>query len=475
MPRVRTLALAALLVAGCATNPVTGRSELALISEAQEIDMGRQYAEEVKQSIGLVEDAGLQQYVSRLGMALARDSERPDIPWQFHVLDDASINAFALPGGPVFITRGILTHMNSEAELVSVLGHEIGHITARHSVQQMSRAQLANLGLGVGSIFSPTVAQYGQLISTGLGVLFLKYGRDAERQADALGFKYMVADNYDPREMADMFVTLQRTSPEGGRLPNWLSSHPDPGDREQVALQRADSLSRDLSNTIRRRDEFLAQVDGLAFGVNPREGFFRDALFLHPDLRFQIQFPRGWQFQNTKQAVMALSPNQDAIIQLTAGQASPQTAAQQFFGAQGIQASQVGNTTINGNAAVTGYFQAQTQQGPIAGLAVFLSHGDLTYQLLGYTPAQRLRSYDAAFRQSFGSFARLTDRSALEVQPARVDLVRVSSRMTLAEFNRRYPSSIPLEQLAVINGVATNGSFEAGTSVKRVTGGSTNP
>jgi len=466
--QVRTIGVALVLVAACATNPVTGRSELALVSEAQEIEMGRQYAEEVKASIGLVDDPGLQAYVSRIGMEMARASERPDIPWQFHVVDDPAINAFALPGGPVFVTRGILTHMNSEAEMASVLGHEIGHITARHSVQQMSRAQLANLGLGVGSILSPTVAQFGGLLSSGLSILFLKYGRDAEAQSDQLGFKYMLAQSYDPREMADMFVTLQRTSPGGSALPTWLSSHPDPGNREAVAEARADSLGRDLSALDVNRDEFLQQTEDLVFGTNPREGFFRENLFLHPDLRFQIRFPQGWQGQNTKQAVLVQSPNQDAIIQLTAGSGSPQAAAQQFFNAQGISETNVGNTTINGLPAVSGYFQAETQQGTIQGLAVFVSHGDLTYQLLGYTPAERMRGYDATFRSSFGSFGRLTDQSALNVQPARVTLVRVPSRMSLASFNQRYPSSIPLEELAIMNGVETTATIAAGATLKRV-------
>src|SRR5687767_1436603 len=201
----RTGILPATLIAvlvTCARNPVTGRRELSLISESQEVSMGQEAAKQVAASIPPVADDALQRYVSGLGMQLARASERPNLPWSFTVIDDPQVNAFALPGGPVFITRGILTHMNSEAELVSVLGHEIGHITAKHSVSQMSQAQLANLGLGIGSIFSSTVANVSGIASAGLSVLFLKYGRDAERQADELGFKYMVRENYDPREMA---------------------------------------------------------------------------------------------------------------------------------------------------------------------------------------------------------------------------------------------------------------------------------
>ena len=468
MSRSTRLILLAAFAAGCATNPVTGRSELALVSEAQEIQMGQEYAEQVKAQIGLYNDPALQAYVAQLGRRLAAESERPQIPWQFHVVDDAAINAFALPGGPVFITRGILTHMNSEAELVSVLGHEIGHITARHSVQQMSKQQLAGLGLGVGSILSPTVAQAAGIASTGLSVLFLKYGRDAERQADELGFKYMVRENYDPRDMAAMFQTLQRTGGSSeGRLPSWLSSHPFPEDREAAVRQRIDSMGA-RANMVTNDAQFLQHTNGMVFGENPREGFFRNGLFLHPDLRFQIAFPEGWATQNTKAAVAAQSPQQDAIIQLSLGQGSPSQAAQQFFGQQGIQSSNVSSSSINGNPAVSGYFAANTEQGQLQGIISFVQYGNATYQLMGYTPAAKMRTYDATFRQAIGSFRQLTDQSALNVQPAKVELVRLPRRMTVAEFNSQYPSTIPVEQVAVINGVEPGGSLEAGRMAKRV-------
>ena len=472
MRRHTRLILIAAFAAGCATNPVTGRSELALVSEAQEIQMGREYAEQVKASLGLYEDPALQAYVSRLGMALAEESERPGIPWQFNVIDDASVNAFALPGGPVFITRGILSHMNSEAELVSVLGHEIGHITARHSVSQMSQQQLLGLGLGIGSILSPTVADLSGVASAGLSVLFLKHGRDDEKQSDELGFKYMVREGYDPREMASMFETLQRTggSPEG-RLPEWLSTHPNPENRETATMARVDSLNRDVGTMRVGRDDFIRHLDGMTFGMNPREGFFRNGLFLHPDLRFQFRIPEGWQAQNTKQAVMAVSAEQDAIIQLTLGQGSPQQAAQTFFNQQGMQSSNVSSNSVNGNPAVSGYFQAQTQQGTLRGIATWIQYGNATYQFLGYTPAARYSAYDATLRQVIGSFSRVTDPAVLNVQPAKVSLVRVPSNMSVTEFNRRYPSSIPVEQVAIINGVDAGGTLRAGTMAKRVTGG----
>src|SRR5262245_59305910 len=192
-------ATTAVLIA-CATNPVTGRREFSLVSESDEIAMGKESATQVIASMGLVPDSAVQRYVAGFGMQIARVSERPNLPWQFHVLDDPTANAFALPGGPVFITRGILTHMNSEAQFISVLGHEIGHITAKHSVQQMSSQQLGQIGLVAAMIVQPGLAQFGDLASQGLGVLFLRWGRGAESQADELGFRYMVQHGYDPHE-----------------------------------------------------------------------------------------------------------------------------------------------------------------------------------------------------------------------------------------------------------------------------------
>ena len=238
-------AVAVLGLLSCATNPVTGKSELALVSESQEIAMGRDYAVQVKQETGVYPDSGVQAYVSRLGLGLARTTERPSIPWAFTVMDDPQVNAFALPGGPIFVTRGILTHMNSEAELATVLGHEIGHVTARHSVQQMTRQQLTQLGMVAGAIASSKVADNLGLISQVVGVLSLKYSRDDESQADGLGFRYALSNGYDVRKMVDMFTTLQRVSATAGqRIPEWQSTHPDPGNRIQATERRIGEFAR---------------------------------------------------------------------------------------------------------------------------------------------------------------------------------------------------------------------------------------
>jgi predicted Zn-dependent protease len=480
----RRLALLALLVptlsmgsalGSCARNPVTGKSELSLVSESQEIQMGKEASQQVAQSIGLYNNAGVQSYVAALGKSMAAQSERPNLPWEFHVVDDASVNAFALPGGFIYVTRGLMTSINDEAELATVVGHEIGHVTNRHSVQQISKAQLAQLGLGIGSILSSDIARFGQLASAGLSVLFLKYSRDAENQADQAGFRYALNQNYDVREMANVFETLDRISEAsgGGKLPEWLATHPDPGNRIKHIEAMLDTLKRDPSTGKTNREQYLQRIQGMTYGEDPRQGYFEGSHFYHPQMRFQLTFPRGWQTQNTPQAVVAMSPNQDAIVQLgLAGNASPTQAAQQFLSQQGIQAGQGSSASINGYPAATSYFQAQTEQGNIQGLVSFISYGGTTFGILAYTPAGKLGSYENVFATTIRSFGELRDQSKLNVQPARVELVRLNRSMTLEQFNAQYPSSIPIEQLAIINELeGPSASLPAGQTVKRVVGG----
>ncbi|MBW3570008.1 MAG: M48 family metalloprotease [Gemmatimonadetes bacterium] len=464
-------ALACVLAAGCAVNPVTGRRQLALVSEAQEIQIGQQAAQEVAQQLGLVEDEALQQYVQRVGAQLARESERPQLPWTFRVVDDPTPNAFALPGGFIFMTRGMMNLIDSEAELAAILGHEIGHVTARHSVSQISRGQLAQLGLGVGSILFPSAAQsFGGLAQTGMQLLFLSYGRNAERQADELGFSYALREGYEVREMDDIFATLMRIGESSGRsaLPSWMASHPAEPERIAAAQARADTVTRAPLEL--GRDAYLARIDGLVYGDDPRQGFFRGGVFLHPELRFRIDFPQGWRTQNLPQAVNALAPRQDAVMQLTLAQgaAGAEDAARRFFSQQGLRPGQAGRQNVNGNPAVVGYFQAQTQQGVIAGMAAFIEHGGRTYQVLAYTPAQRFRQYESAFRQVIFSFDDVNDPAVLNVRPNRIDVVRTTRPMTLADFNRQHPSVIPLPELAILNQVENENSVLPAGQWKRV-------
>jgi predicted Zn-dependent protease len=466
-------------VGSCARNPVTGKSELSLVSESQEIQMGQEASKEVAQTIGIYNDPAINSYVSEVGKRMAAASERPNLPWEFHVVDDASVNAFALPGGFIYVTRGLMTSINDEAELATVVGHEIGHVTNRHSVQQISKAEVAQLGLGIGSILSSDIAKFGQLASAGLSVLFLKYSRDAENQADAAGFRYAANQNYDVREMPKVFEMLDRISKTsgGGELPEWLATHPSPGNRIEHIEKMLDTLKKDPSKGAVDRDQYLRRVQGMTYGEDPRQGYFEGTHFYHPQMRFQLTFPDGWKTQNTPQAVAAVSSSQDAIIQLSlAGNASPSQAAQQFLSQQGVQAGQASTSSINGFPAATSTFQAQTDQGAIQGLVSFISYGGSTYGIMGYTAAGKLGNYGNVFESTIRSFSELRDASKLNVQPAKVEVVKLNRDMTLEQFNAQYPSSIPIENVAIINEVeGPSTMLPSGRLVKRVVGGLQKP
>lgn len=469
--RTNVVVLAFALLHGCAINPVSGDREFVLVSESQEIAMGADGAESVSQSIGLVDDEAVQKYVQGLGMNLAGDSERPHLPWSFSVLDDPTPNAFAFPGGYVFVTRGLMGLMRNEAELVSVLGHEIGHVTARHSVAMISRAQVAQIGLGVGSIISPELAQFSDAAASGLSLLFLSYSRDAERQADDLGFRYALDHGYDVREMVNVFASLEQAGKIAGvsALPNWLASHPEPAERIERIEARLVGLEDSLGSSRIGQDDYMGYIDGMLYGVNPRQGYFEDNLFVHPDMAFQLTFPAGWRTRNLPQIVLAGSPNQDALVQLTLAAGSPSEAAGHFFAQPGLEAAGVGPKAINGLPAVQGRFEVQLQEGRIGGLAAFVAHGENTYRLLAFAPAQQLSGYAPVFQRTIGSFARLTDRKALATQPDRLSIVRVKRAMTLASFASEFPSVIDIEHLALINQLSgPDAAVPAGTPMKRV-------
>jgi predicted Zn-dependent protease len=474
-PRTPSHILSAVLclaLGSCATNPATGRRQIMLVSEAQEIQMGREADQEVAGSLGLYPEASVQSYVASLGAPLAAASERPNLPWTFRVVDDASVNAFALPGGFIYATRGLMTHLDSEAELASVLGHEIGHVTARHSASQITKSQLATVGLVAGMIVSPQLARFGDLAQAGMGLLFMKFGRDDERQADDLGLRYMTRRDYDPREMVEVFHVLDRVGEASGegRLPSWLSTHPAPEDRAQritAAIQ-----AQHLAGTVVDEREYLSHVDGMVFGENPREGFFEGSAFFHPDLRFQMTFPRGWKGQNQKQAVGAISPQEDAIVVLTlAPGTSAEQAATQFLRQQGIRSGNAQRTRIGGLQAVTAVFEAMSDQTPVAGHVAFVEHGDKVYRLIGYTVSQRWGSYDRLLAESLSTFAPLTDRRYLDVQPRRVKVVDVPQATTIEDLARRHGATVPPATLALINHVAPGATVPAGRPVKVVVGG----
>ena len=236
-----------------------GRAAVPLMGEAREIELGREYDQQIVAEMGLHPDPALQAYVQELGSRMAAKSERPHLPWTFRVVDDPVVNAFALPGGYIYMTRGILAHLNSEAELASVIGHEIGHVTARHSVNRMSKAMLTQLGLGAAAVLAPEFAGYAEAANAAFGLLFLKHGRDDERQSDDLGLRYMRAAGYDAREMAGVFEMLGRVSAAsgGGSTPEWLSTHPNPENRSSRIAAQVAQLPDDFTGATVGRDEYI--------------------------------------------------------------------------------------------------------------------------------------------------------------------------------------------------------------------------
>jgi predicted Zn-dependent protease len=468
--------LAGLLVAaGCAVNPATGKRQLSLVSEAQEIEMGRKADRLIEAQMGLYGGAALQDYVQSIGDRLAAVSERPDLDWTFRVVDDSSVNAFALPGGYIYITRGIIAHLNSEAELATVIGHEIGHVTARHSVNQMSKAQLAQLGLGLGMVLSPEAAQqFGGYAEMGVGVMFLKFGRDDERQADDLGLRYMVAADYDARPAPQVFDVLGRVSGSSGadRLPGWLSTHPAPENREADLKRKIASLEHDFGGSKLGRQEYLAHIDGIVFGADPRDGYFKESRFYHPKMAFRFDFPEGWTRFNGRAAVIAKNPQADAIVRVTiSSERTPSQALERFFEQHDFRAGASWRADVNGYSVSSQWFAVETSKGPGRGLVAYLRHDDDVYEVLGFAIESRWETDGGALERSVASFDRLNDPAALSVEPARLRIVEPPSAMTLARFADRYDATVPVETLSLINNVEDSSSLLAGYPYKIVQGG----
>lgn len=482
IPRVFRAALLASVVfastaavlSGCAANLATGERHLNLTSEAQEISMGKQADQAIIASLRLYPDSSLQRYVRQLGTTLAATSERPQLPWTFRVMDDPAVNAFALPGGVIYVTRGILAHLDNEAELAGILGHEIGHVTAQHSVHRMATQQVAQLGLGIGTMLKPGLQRYAGLAGTGLGLLFLKFSRDDERQADELGVRYMTRSHHDPHQMGEVMTMLERVSLLGGdngRVPGWLATHPDPGDRrERIEALAATTVTAGGGPAVDRAT-YLRRLDSLVYGRDPREGYFEGETFFHPVMGFRFEFPRGWTTSNQKQGVMAVSKNQDAIVQVAlSSKKSPAEAASEFFSQTGVTAQGAGSKRIHGLSASAGDFTAQTEEGTLRGTAAFLAYEGRVFELLGYTGQPNWRSYESELKRAIQSFDRLTDAGKLGVQPQRLEIVKVSGSMSLAEFDRRHPSGVSLEILALINQMEPGAQLRTGDLVKRVVG-----
>ncbi|HSK14110.1 MAG TPA: M48 family metalloprotease, partial [Phnomibacter sp.] len=409
-------------------------------------------------------------------------SHRPTLTYTFRVLDSEVLNAFAVPGGYVYFTRGIMAHFNNEAEFAGVLGHEIGHITARHSAQQQTRQILGQGGLIAGVILAPEiVGSMAESAMQGLQLLFLSYSRDAERESDKLGVSYSTEIGYDAKQMAGFFRTLQRQdslASGGGRLPSFMSTHPDPGERNQTVYKLAVDLQQQkgAQNLAVNRDNYLAMVEGIKFGPDPRQGFVEGNAFYHPELRFQFPIPQGWRTQNEPSRVVLASPDGKAISMLTLAQAaSPREAAQTFVTNNKINVTDSRDVTVNGLPAfaiqgtiVQQQQQQQQQAAPsLSTLSYFIQHENRIYIIAGLSETVNFNQYAQILNTVPQGFRNLTDQAKLNKQPERIHIRSVSQGGSLQQaLTRLGMPATRMQELAILNGMYLTDAVQAGQKIK---------
>ena len=437
------------------------------MSEAQEIAIGQQLDVEVQSEMGVYDDDALQQYVQDIGLRLAAGSHRPNLPWHFTIVDVPVVNAFALPGGYIYITRGIMAYLGDEAALSGVLGHEIGHVTARHAAQAYTRATGAQFGLLLGSIFAPAARPFGDLAGTGLGLLFLRYGRDAELQADRLGAQYAGAAGWDPDGVADMLTTLSRLQGESDRgVPNWLATHPAAVDR----VTRVQETIQQVRSTVdvrfaTGRNEYLRHIQGMVVGDNPEQGIIRGSAFLHPTMRFALQFPDGWEIVNSPSQVAAQLPGNDVYLVLQPVELSVEQRggtlediATRTMRSAGYRRQSGAATTINGLDAYVGtYSGREGELGEVLVRAAYISHRRDKFLLAGLASRALFERVAPDFERSVESFRPLSAEEADGIRPNRLDIYVVQQGDTWQSIAQRASGgNVAASTLAIMNGYPVN-------------------
>lgn len=461
----------------CARNPVTGKRQVVLMSEEQEIAMGREADPQIIAQFGLYEDSTMQRYFAGKGEEMAAISHRPKLDFAFRIVDSEVLNAFAVPGGYVYFTRGIMAHFNNEAQFSGVLGHEIGHITARHGVEQQRNAILGQIGIIAGIIIKPELGRFAEAASAGLSLLFLKFSRDAEREADQLGVEYSSKIGYDAREMALFFTTIERKSAgsESAELPEFLSTHPNPGDRNTTVTKLAADWKQklNLTNPLVNRNSYLRKIEGLVYGEDPRQGFLENNIFYHPVLRFQFPTPLNWLYQNTPQKVQLAPKDGRALLFLTLAPGKTlQEAANAIVQQYSLQVVESRNVTVNGLQALVMVAdqvpqQQQQQQVVLRTLSYIIQHRENIYHIIGVSALADFNSFSPYFTNTMQGFRELTDASKLNKKPERVRIKTINTGQTLAQALRSF--NVPdsrLEELAILNGMKLTDNITQGTLIK---------
>ncbi|WP_420455864.1 M48 family metalloprotease [Rubrivirga sp.] len=484
--RSAALLLLALVASACGTtnvNYVTGEEQRGAYTWAQEVQLGTEADQQIQAQFGVYDDPALTAYVERVAADVLQTSAYNDpstpaeirnTPFYFRVLDSPVVNAFALPGGFIYVTRGLLAYLENEAQLAVVLGHEIGHVLGRHSSEQAARAQLSQFGL-LGAAVLGGVVGGGQVAEgilnyggTGLQLLQLKYGRGAEREADQAGVAYAEFAGYDATEASRFFISLQRLGERSGQsVPNFLSTHPDPGERAQTIPQLA--AQYDPGGTEVDAAQYLAEIEGIILGEDPRQGYTEGNTFYHPELRFAFDYPRGWQTQNSPSAFLMGEPNGAAVMQLTlASESSAAAAGRALASQQGVQVQSSGAIRVNGNTAYRVEGAAQQQSGAVAFSATFIEYGGNVYQLLGLTAPNSFSRYASAFRSTAGSFEQLNDSRYLNRQPSRLEVMTAPSGATLQSLlqGRTLPNGLSAEEVAIMNQTELTARLPNGVRVK---------
>jgi predicted Zn-dependent protease len=471
MKKAFTLLLIVLFSAlSCAVNPVTGKKELSLISEKEEIALGKQTDLEVRQQYGAYADPELSAYVQSIGQTLVPHTHRPQLGYQFAVLDTPVVNAFAVPGGYIYVTRGILALMGSEAELAVVLGHELGHVNARHSIRRMSEMMLVQVGLVVGSALSETFAKAAGLAGVGVQLLFLKYSRDDERQADTLGVEYARKGVYNPGEMVAFFGSLEKLGDLSGghALPGFLSTHPLTSERIEKVKQMLTASDQTLE--VKERP-YLRRIDGIIYGDDPRQGYVEGGRFYHPDMAFTFGVPSGWKVVNTPTQVMLSSPDEKAALVLQAEKTTEDLPAYARKKAGQIQGSQfVGDDHLNvpGLASVHQVYRVDQQQGGAISLRLSaIRKGDLVYTFTAVAGSSDFPRFNQEFKRSAESFAQLRDPAFLNRRPREMKLIEANGRQTLQEiFSSSGMNKDLWPSVAILNGMELGAKPPQGQLVK---------
>jgi predicted Zn-dependent protease len=422
------LILSALFVlSGCARDHVTGRPTLSLVGEEQEVALGQEYDAQIVAEYGLYDDEDLATLVDDIGQRLAASSHRPDLDYHFRVLDDGVVNAFALPGGYIYMPRGILAFFNSEDQLAGVMGHETAHVVARHGVEQMSKSVFTT-GFGMttrlGQLFPVVTGLATAPISLGM----LKYSRTHETESDRLGVEYATRDGYDAHAMADFFKTLGAMSEQAGHsTPTYLSSHPDPGDRYEKVNQLADEWQAKESYTPRSTDpaSYLRLIDGIVYGKDPRLGFTAENMFYHPTLAFQFPVPEDWKLGNSASRVLVVAPDEKALVlMILAGGASAAEAADAFLDSEEVELVDRREQQVNGLPVVVIESAYVDGKNRTKLLSQFVEQSGVVLAFHAIAAEKDFAAHASDFDDLLGGVAPVTDEAILATEPRRVRVVR---------------------------------------------------